>query len=150
MRIHLWATCRGISRLWHSYHPISIGSYAPDRRSVIRSCTLTSVVEERRLLRICSCCRVGSELKRAHRYLFVDFCRLMKPLRRPQVSYYNVVRWVHRWSFTIRPPTRNYPPPPPNSRVVPFALRRLVVSNALLLSLELLCFILYCSTNPLS
>lgn len=34
----------------------------------------------------------------------------------PQGAYHNVVRWVHRSSFTIRPPTRKYPPPPPNSR----------------------------------
>ncbi|KIJ95400.1 hypothetical protein K443DRAFT_11409 [Laccaria amethystina LaAM-08-1] len=35
----------------------------------------------------------------------------------PQGAYHNVVRWVHRSSFTIRLPTKKYPsPPPPNSR----------------------------------
>ena len=71
---------------------------------------------EKKLLRICSCCKIGSELGRAYRSLFLEFCRLIRSLSRPQGAHYKVVSWVHRSSFTIRPPTRTYPPPPPNSR----------------------------------
>jgi hypothetical protein len=115
-RSHLLASYQSTSRLWRSHRPTSIGSYALDRRSVIRSCTSISALGERRLLRICSCCKIGSELRRAYHSCFVSFCRLIMLLRRHKGAYHNVVRWVHRSLFTIRPPTRKYAPPPPNSR----------------------------------
>ncbi|EDR00462.1 uncharacterized protein LACBIDRAFT_313359 [Laccaria bicolor S238N-H82] len=45
---------------------ISRESFAPDRRSVIRSCISIKVLWDRRSVRICSCCRIESKQTIAH------------------------------------------------------------------------------------